>query len=63
MKLHRAITVVVMIVASLLLLTVSLAFGAASLGPGSLTALLLVLVVAALAGIAFSWKRYFPRRP
>ncbi len=63
MKLHRAITLVVMIVASLLLLTVSLAFGAASLGPGSLTALLLVLVVAALAGIAFSWKRYFPRRP
>jgi len=62
-KLHRAITLVVMIVASLLLLTVSLAFGAASLGPGSLTALLLVLVVAALAGIAFSWKRYFPRRP
>lgn len=63
MKLHRAITLVVMIVASLLLLTVSLAFGAASLGPDSLTALLLVLVVAALAGIAFSWKRYFPRRP
>ncbi|MGI8564426.1 MAG: hypothetical protein ACR2MZ_12940 [Candidatus Dormibacter sp.] len=63
MKLHRAITLVVMIVASLLLLVVSVAFGAASLGPGSLTALLVVVVAAAIAGIAFSWKRYFPRRP
>ena len=63
MKLHRAITLIVMIGACVFLLAVSLGSRAGGLGSGGLEALLLVLLAAAAAGIAFSWKRYFPRRP
>ena len=61
MKLHRAITLVVLIAGSLLLLAVMLAGGATQMGSQSLFALGIVVVVAAIAGIAFSWRRYFPR--
>ena len=58
MKLHRAVTLVLMIVFSLLLI----AYGIATFSSGSLAALVVVLVAAAVAGILFSWRRYFPGR-
>ena len=62
MKLHRAITLVVLIALSVVMLGVMAGYGAATFGAQSLAALLLVLAAAALAGIAFSYRRYFPRR-
>ncbi len=62
MKLHRAITLVVMIAGSLLLLAVMLIGGVSEMGGQGLLALGFVIVIAALAGIAFSWRRYFPSR-
>lgn len=59
---HRAITLAVMIVLALLLLAVMLASGIATMGAQGWIALLVVVVAAGLAGAAFSWRRYFPRR-
>jgi hypothetical protein len=59
---HRAITLAVMIVVSLLLLAVMLLSGIASMGGQGWIALAVVVVAASIAGIAFSWRRYFPRR-
>jgi hypothetical protein len=61
-KLHRAITLVVLIALSVVMLGVMAGYGAATFGAQSLAALLVVLVATALAGIAFSYRRYFPRR-
>jgi predicted membrane protein len=61
-KLHRAITLVLMIAASLALLAAMTAYGVSTFGVGSLVALVLVVAVAAIAGIGFSYRRYFPRR-
>jgi hypothetical protein len=61
-KVHRAITLVLMIAASLALLAVMMAYGLSTFGGGSLVALVLVVAVAAIAGIGFSYRRYFPRR-
>jgi hypothetical protein len=61
-KIHRAITLAVMIAGSLLLLAVMLIGGVSQMGGQGLLALAIVLVVAAVAGIAFSWRRYFPSR-
>ncbi len=61
MKLHRAIVLVVMMliaIGSLVLLTSA---GIASFDSRSLIALLVVVVAAAIGGIAFSWKRYSRR--
>ena len=61
MKLHRAIVLVVMMliaVGSLILLGSA---GIASFDSKSLVALLVVVVGAAIGGIAFSWKRYSRR--
>ncbi|HEX6547279.1 MAG TPA: hypothetical protein VF134_00885 [Candidatus Dormibacteraeota bacterium] len=60
MKLHRAITLGVMILVSLGLVAAMTAQGVAQWGSRSLAALLVVIVVAAIAGVAFSWRRYFP---
>jgi hypothetical protein len=62
MKAHRAITLIVMIIFSLLLVAVMTAYGISTFSGGSLVALVVVLVAAAVAGIAFSYRRYFPRR-
>ena len=62
MKIHRAIMLAVMIAGSLLLLAVMLIGGVSQMGGQGLLALAIVLVVAAVAGIAFSWRRYFPSR-
>ena len=62
MKLHRAVTLVLMIVVGLALASAMTAYGISGLGGGSLAALAVVIVAAAVAGIAFSYRRYFPRR-
>jgi hypothetical protein len=61
MKLHRAVTLVAMMllaVASLALLLVS---GIANFDSHSLIALVVVVIAAAAGGIGFSWKRYYKR--
>ena len=58
MKIHRAIVLVVMMlvaVGAFVLLTTA---GIASFDSHSLIALVVVIVAAALGGVAFSWKRY-----
>jgi len=62
MKLHRALTLVVMIAFSLALIFTMTVYGIGTFSSGSLVALVVVLVVAAIAGIVFSWRRYFPGR-
>ena len=60
-KLHRAIVLVVMMliaVGALVLLTVA---GIANFDSHSLIALVVVVVAAAISGVAFSWKRYSRR--
>jgi hypothetical protein len=62
MKLYRAITLALMIVFGLLLVVAMTAYGISAWSGGSLVALAVVIVAAAIAGIAFSYRRYFPRR-
>jgi hypothetical protein len=59
-KLHRALTLLVMIVLSLVLIAAMTIYGVATFSSQSLVALIVVLVGAAVAGILFSWRRYFP---
>jgi hypothetical protein len=61
-KVYRAVTLVVLILLGLLLAAGMTAYGISTFSGDSLVALLVVLVAAALAGIAFSYRRYFPRR-
>lgn len=61
MKVHRAVTLLVMMfiaIVTVVLLTVS---GLANIDSHSLIALGVVVVVAAISGAAFSWKRYSKR--
>jgi hypothetical protein len=62
MKLHRAIILGVMMLLAVALVGVMTAYGVATFDSQSLVALLVVIVAAALAGIGFSYRRYFPRR-
>jgi hypothetical protein len=61
MKLHRAIVLVVMMLMALGLVVLLTAAGIASFDSHSLIALGVVLAVAAISGVAFSWNRYFKR--
>ncbi|HSS60345.1 MAG TPA: hypothetical protein VLK30_02690 [Candidatus Limnocylindrales bacterium] len=61
MKLHRAIVLVVMMLLSVGLIVLLTAAGIASFDSRSLIALGVVLVAAAISGVAFSWNRYFKR--
>ena len=61
MKLHRALTLALMLLLSLALVAAATWQGVQSWDGRSLAALLVVLVAAAIGGIAFSWKRYFGR--
>jgi hypothetical protein len=54
-KIHRAIVLIAM----MLLAVGALALLIADAGGKSLVALAIVLVAAAIGGVAFSWKRYF----
>ena len=58
MKLHRAITLVAMMLLAIGVLALLLVGGLASLDSRSLIALGVVVVGAAAGGIGFSWKRY-----
>jgi len=62
MKLHRAVTLVLLILCGVALVGGMTAYGIATFSGGSLVALVVVLVAAALAGIGFSCRRYFARR-
>ena len=57
MKLHRAVVLVAMMLIAIGLLVLLMA----DAGGKSLVALAVVLVAAAIGGIAFSWKRYYRR--
>ncbi len=60
---HRAVTLVVMLVLAGVMVGAMTAYGIATFSGGSLLALLVVLGAAAVAGVAFSFRRYFPPRP
>jgi hypothetical protein len=62
MKRYRAVTLALMILCGLLLVAASTIYGISTFDRSSLVALLVVVVAAAIAGIAFSYRRYFPRR-
>ena len=57
MKLHRAVVLVAMMLIAIGLLVLLMA----DAGGQSLVALAVVLVAAAIGGVAFSWKRYYRR--
>ncbi len=61
MKLHRAITLAVMMAVSLLLIGAMTLQGIQEWTAQSLVALVVVVLAAAVAGVAFSWKRYSRR--
>jgi len=60
-KLHRAIVLVVMMLIALGAFVLLTAEGIASFDGRSLVALVVVVVAAAISGVAFSWKRYSRR--
>jgi hypothetical protein len=62
MRIHRAITLVLMMALAVLLVVAMTVDGIGTLGAGGLVALAVVIVAAAVAGIAFSYRRYFARR-
>ena len=62
MKLHRAIALVLMILLALLIIVWAILVGVSTIDSRSLVSLLVVVVAAAIAGAAFSFRRYFPRR-
>jgi len=60
-KLHRAIVLVVMMLIAVGALVLLTAAGIANFDSHSLIALVLVVIAAAISGVAFSWKRYSRR--
>jgi len=61
MKIHRAVVLVVMMLVALGAFVLLTAAGIANFDGHSLIALLVVIVAAAIGGVAFSWKRYSRR--
>jgi hypothetical protein len=61
MKLHRAVTLVVMMLLAVGALALLLITGVANFDSHSLIALGVVVVAAAAGGVGFSWKRYSRR--
>ena len=61
MKLHRAIVLILMMVLGVGIVVLLTASGIANFDSHSLIALVVVLVAAAISGVAFSWKRYSRR--
>jgi hypothetical protein len=60
-KLHRAVVLVVMMILAVGLIVMFTAGAVASFDSHSLIALAVVIVAAAVSGVAFSWKRYSNR--
>jgi hypothetical protein len=61
MKLHRAVTLVVMMVLAVGALALLLVTGISNFDSHSLIALGVVVAAAAVGGVAFSWNRYYKR--
>jgi hypothetical protein len=61
MKLHRAIILVVMMLVAVALIVLLTAEGLSRIDSHSLIALGVVVVAAAVSGVAFSWKYYSKR--
>ena len=61
MKLHRAVTLVAMMLLAIGALALLLISGIANFDSHSLIALVVVVIAAAAGGIGFSWKRYYKR--
>ncbi len=61
MKLHRAIVLLLMMLLAVGAFVLLTATGIANFDSHSLIALGVVLVAAAISGVAFSWKRYSRR--
>lgn len=61
MKIHRAVTLVAMMLLAVGALALLLASGIANFDSHSLIALIVVVLAAAAGGIGFSWKRYYRR--
>jgi len=61
-RVYRGVTLVLMMLCGILLVAAMTAYGIGTFNGGSLVALLVVVAAAAIAGIAFSIRRYFPRR-
>ena len=62
MKIHRVITLVVMMLLGLGALALLMLKSASHLDSGGLVALGVVVLAAAAGGVGFSWNRYFKRR-
>jgi hypothetical protein len=60
-KIHRAATLVVVMVLAVGVLALLMVGAVANFDGHSLVALMVVLAAAAAGGIAFSWKRYYRR--
>lgn len=60
-KLHRAITLIVMMLIALGLLALLTAGAISTMDGHSLIALGIVILAAAISGVAFSWNRYFKK--
>jgi len=60
-KIHRAATLVAIMLLAVGVLTVMIVTAVAAFDSRSLIALVVVLVAAAAGGIGFSWKRYYKR--
>ncbi len=61
MKIHRAVTLVAMMLLAVGALALLLIPGIATFDSHSLIALIVVVIAAAVGGVAFSWKRYYRR--
>ncbi|MHB8610847.1 MAG: hypothetical protein ACYDAL_00265 [Candidatus Dormibacteraceae bacterium] len=63
MKLHRAVTLVVMMLLAVALVAFMTAGAIRNFDSRSLVALVAVVAVSAIVGVAFSWGRYYKRVP
>jgi hypothetical protein len=63
MRFHRAVTLVVMMLLAVGLFILLTAGAISSFDSHSLIALGVVVLAAAVGGIAFSWRRYYRRIP
>jgi predicted Na+-dependent transporter len=59
-RLHRAVVLGLLILLAAAAVVFSIA--GTDIGRGSVAALVVVLAAMAVAGAAFSWRRYFPNR-
>ena len=62
MKIHRAVTLVVMMLLGIGVLALLMTKSASHVDSGGLIALGVVVLAAAAGGVGFSWNRYFKRR-